>query len=152
LADEIRRGAAPAAELILLPDGGELKPEKIDPVLRAFARVHRLERGVERCRHRLADRRSSAASRATVRRDIELAYDRIRATICELPIRPAVVDNVVAGLRNLDRELEAAERMPAGPDRSETSRTLEERAGLPPLRFHQRLAHVGEREQVRPDA
>lgn len=29
-----RSSEAPAAELILLPDGGELKPEKIDPVLK----------------------------------------------------------------------------------------------------------------------
>jgi hypothetical protein len=34
LADAVRRGDVPAAELILLPDGGELKPEKIDPILR----------------------------------------------------------------------------------------------------------------------
>src|SRR5205814_5321335 len=53
LADEVRRGPAPAAELILLPDGGELKHEKIDPVLRAFARVHRLEREIDRWRERL---------------------------------------------------------------------------------------------------
>ncbi len=36
LADAVRNQSAPAAELILLPDGGELKSEKIDPVLRAF--------------------------------------------------------------------------------------------------------------------
>src|SRR5262249_54531509 len=39
LAEQARTNAAPAAELILLPDGGELKPEHIEPVLRAFARI-----------------------------------------------------------------------------------------------------------------
>src|SRR5688572_23182424 len=41
LADGVKAGTTPAAELILLPDGGELKPEKISPVLRAFARARR---------------------------------------------------------------------------------------------------------------
>src|SRR5215471_16711337 len=42
LADLVRDGTAPAAELILLPDGGELAPGRVDPVLRALARAMRL--------------------------------------------------------------------------------------------------------------
>ena len=41
LADDVRRGVAPAAELILLPDGGELKPANIEPVLKAFTRIEK---------------------------------------------------------------------------------------------------------------
>jgi hypothetical protein len=39
LADEVKRGGAQAAELILLPDGG--RRNQIEPVLNALARVHR---------------------------------------------------------------------------------------------------------------
>src|SRR5581483_11244008 len=42
LADLVRDGQAPAAELILFPDGGELQQERIDPVLRTFARIKQL--------------------------------------------------------------------------------------------------------------
>src|SRR5687768_10219058 len=35
LATKVKNGEAPAAELILLPDGGELKAENVDPVLKA---------------------------------------------------------------------------------------------------------------------
>ena len=41
LADRIRTKGDPAAELILLPEGGELKPEHIEPVLKAFNRIKR---------------------------------------------------------------------------------------------------------------
>ena len=44
LAQTIERGEGPPAELILLPDGGELKPEKIRPVLDAFARLRTVAR------------------------------------------------------------------------------------------------------------
>jgi len=43
LADAVRRKEAPAAELILLPDGGELKPGKLAPIARAFSRLRRLD-------------------------------------------------------------------------------------------------------------
>src|SRR6478735_8498644 len=39
LADHVRKGSAPAAELILLPDGGELKQENIDSILASFDRI-----------------------------------------------------------------------------------------------------------------
>ena len=39
LADTVRSGDAPAAELILLPDGGELTPGHVQPVLDALAQV-----------------------------------------------------------------------------------------------------------------
>src|SRR5687768_3539001 len=35
LAALVRSGEAPAAELVLLPDGGELQPGRVEPVLRA---------------------------------------------------------------------------------------------------------------------
>ena len=42
LADLVASGAAPAAALILLPDGGELEAGRVAPVLRAIARARRL--------------------------------------------------------------------------------------------------------------
>src|SRR5437899_5488972 len=118
LADEVRRHTAPAAELILLPDGGELRPGRIDPILRALARVRRLDRQIDRRRQRLIDRRSTAASRANVRQQIERVNTAIASIMRDLPIRPSVVDDVVAELRRLDQELEAVERT-AGGDRAE---------------------------------
>jgi RNA polymerase primary sigma factor len=148
LADAVSRQAVPAAELILLPDGGELKPEKIDPVLRAFARVRRLEVRVEQYRGRTTDRRATAASRARFRAEVERLPNAMGAILRELPIRPSVVDDVVAELRQLDRQFEGVERMAPGPARTETRRALEARAGLPARTFRRRFDRVREKEET----
>jgi RNA polymerase primary sigma factor len=152
LADTVRNHAVLAAELILLPDGGELNPEKIAPVLRAFARVRRLEREIDRHRERIRNHRSTAASRARIRQEIELLERRIGAAVCELPIRPSVVDEIVAELRHVDQEFEEAERMDPGPARTDKLRALERRAGLPRQAFRQRCARVVEKAQALLDA
>jgi RNA polymerase primary sigma factor len=148
LADGIRRQAVPAAELILLPDGGELKADKIDPILRALARVRRLEREIEAYRERIANHRSTAATRASFRQEIERLQEAMRATLRDLPIRPSVVDDIVAELRQLDQQFDELERMPTGPGRTEKARALETRAGLPRRTFRQRFARVLEKEQA----
>ena len=153
LAEAVRRGEAPAAELILLPDGGELKREKIDPILRAFARVRRLDRELDRCRQGLGHRRRSAAvTRATIRQNVERLNDRIDAIFRDLPIRPSVVDDLVAELRQLDHQIETLERAPASMERSEALRELENRAGIATRTFRQRFARVREKEQMLIDA
>ena len=47
LADTVRSGEAPAAELILLPDGGELTPGHVQPVLDALAQVDAMVDAIE---------------------------------------------------------------------------------------------------------
>jgi RNA polymerase sigma factor (sigma-70 family) len=131
LADAVRRRAVPAAELILLPDGGELKPEKAEPVLRAFARLRRLERQA-----------------ALGRREIARTDEAMRATVRDLPVRPSVVDDVVAALRALDGEFDDLDRMPPGPERTRKRRMLETRAGLPRQKFQRRYARVAQKEQA----
>ena len=75
LAETVRSGGAPESDLILLPDGGELTPAVIAPVLDALGQVRaRLEAGGP-----------------TARREI---MNLLRP----LPIRPAAVDAIVAEL------------------------------------------------------
>ncbi len=79
LADTVRRGEAPAAELILLPDGGELTPGHVQPVLDALAQVDAILDDVE-----AGDPQAQARAQALLR---------------DLPIRPAAIDAIVAELR-----------------------------------------------------
>ncbi len=93
LAAMVRDGKTPAAELILLPDGGELKPERIQPVLEAFQKIDREKRWKDRRR----------AERAIAKR------------LCGLPIRPSVVDEIVAkvddaGVKDAEARLTEAKR------------------------------------------
>ena len=147
LADAIRRHAVAAAELILLPDGGELKAEKIDPVLRAFARVRRLEREIEAYRARIANPRSTAASRARFRQQIASLQGAMQTILRAQPIRPSVVDDVVAELRKLDEQFDELERIAPGSERQERIRSLEARAGLPRQTFRKRWVNLRNREQ-----
>src|SRR5215813_12748771 len=71
LADVVRSGQVPAAELILLPDGGELKPENVDPVMRSFATLRRLEREMDAHRNTLRDRRATRAAKAKAEEAID---------------------------------------------------------------------------------
>ncbi len=101
LADEVLRKEAPAAELILLPDGGELKPSKVRPVLRALDRLRRLRRP-----------------------------ESIRALVRDLPIRPSLVDEIVVELKHLDEHFdEARAGMPKKEFRARVARirTIEQR-------------------------
>ena len=82
LAEHVRKGLAPAAELILMPDGGELTPDKAAPTLEAFRRMSRLERCIERWR------RSEAHDLATREMHVARAQEKIAASLRELPIRP----------------------------------------------------------------
>src|SRR5262245_10949150 len=90
LADMVRTRQVPAAELILLPDGGELKPSNIDPVMRAFSQLRRLEREMDAHRNTLRDRRATKTSKARAEEAVERIETRFGTTLARQPIRPSV--------------------------------------------------------------
>jgi RNA polymerase primary sigma factor len=148
LADMVRTGRVPAAELILLPDGGELKAENVVRVMRSFALLRRLERDIEAHRNTLRDRRATKTARARADEAIEQIESRFGATLCKLPIRPAVVDDIVTELSQIDREFDVVEQAPGGPERVRALAILEARAGIPHRTFRARFAPIREREQM----
>jgi RNA polymerase primary sigma factor len=133
LADSVRRGEAPAAELILLPDGGELTPEKVEPVLDAFRKIRRFERCLHRSRVAMAQTKAKKRL-AELAAEIERAERRLSALLRPLPIRPSLVDDVVAAVHRARREA-----MHATP---EQAASIEERSGLPLDVFLERAARV----------
>jgi RNA polymerase primary sigma factor len=129
LAAKVKGGQAPAAELILLPDGGELKAENVEPVLKALASVQRL-----------------------VARDADDLEAKVGAKLRDLPIRPSLVDEIVAELRRIDDECASLKHMPQGPERHAARRALESRAGMTMRAFQSRYTIVREREEVMREA
>ena len=123
LADDVRAGTAPAAELILLPDGGELKPEKVDPVLRALADVKSMTE-----------------------------VDRVATALRDLPIRPSVVDDIVSELERLALEFDAVAPSLPGSAAEAARRAVELRAGVPFDVWRQRFARVRDKERTLVDA
>jgi RNA polymerase primary sigma factor len=150
LADQIK-GGTPAAELILLPDGGELKPDKISPVLEGLDRVRQARARAEQARHRLEDRRSTAATRASHRRDIAEAERIISSTLRDLPLRPSLVEDITTKVREIDRsfaELDGQPRL----QRISARHALETRTGMPQRRYCEIAAQVRQQEDAIRDA
>jgi RNA polymerase primary sigma factor len=152
LEEAVKRGTSPAAELILLPDGGELERAKIEPVIKAFARIRRQQRRINDWRDRCEDRRSTAATRAAARAEIADAYQQIAIILRDQPIRPSVVDDLVTELRRIDAEFERITREKPGRDPAHARHALEAQVGLPRREFRQRFERVREREESLVDA
>jgi RNA polymerase primary sigma factor len=129
LGAKVKSGEAPAAELILLTDGGELKKENVEPILKALASVQRL-----------------------AAKNDENADEKIGNKLRDLPIRPSLIDEVVAELRRIDEECAKIAALPAGPERTAARKALEGRAGMPMRRFQSKYREVREREEIMREA
>ena len=145
LADRVRAGSAPAAELILLVDGGELKPENVDPVLTAFTQIKRAGARVWDCQRRASDKRSSPATRAAFRKAMSEAHAEIAGILRRLPLRPSLIDQIVAELRDVERGFDGLDDLPRE-SRAAARRALEDRVCLPRLRFCRAFAVVRKHE------
>jgi RNA polymerase primary sigma factor len=134
IGDRMRRGELPADDVMVLAEGGELDPKAVRPVQLAFARMRRVERKIGRLEESLADRRRSAASRATVQKAIGGQREAIQKIVADMPLKPALIDDLVNRVRrHCTRVNQLAEearksRTAAG---ARELRALETEAGLP---------------------
>ena len=145
LADHVRAGTAPAAELILLPDGGELRPDNVAPVLAAFDKVRRTIRKLDESRRKCVDRRSSTSTRTAFRRTIAEGQAELGKRLSQLPLRPSLIDQIVGQLREVDRAFDALDALPRA-ERTAARRALEDRVCLPRRRFCQAFAVIAAKE------
>ena len=152
LADEIRRGTAPAAELILLPDGGELTSQKIEPVLATLARVRRLQQRIERLKRRGGEKRLSAATRTKLEAEVLRAQRAAGSLLASQPIRPSLTDEVVAELGRVQREFDVLSRQDRTPARAEALAALETRVGLRGRAYERQVAEVRQKQEALIDA
>ena len=141
LADRIRTKGDPAAELILLPEGGELREDQITPVLRAFNRIKKRRCLVDSLREKLGSPRLGVKTRAEHEKQIERTRKAIASDLAAQPLRPSLIDDTVAELRQVDEEFRNLEHVPRA-ERAERCRALETRTGLPRAEFRRRFAKV----------
>jgi RNA polymerase primary sigma factor len=145
LADRVRKAEVPPAELILFPDGGELQPARVAPVLRAFARMRRVSRCLKR--FQAADGALGATARQRRKEECSRAQQTLETTLAAQPIRPALVDQVVVELRRVAQRLAAAERERQKTGKAAPVRAVEAEIGLRADVFRRRMARVDTREQ-----
>ena len=118
--ERLRREEIPADDVIVLPEGGEPDTAEIKRVLQSFARIQRLEREIARLdesmRHK---RRRTAATRSNYVNWIAANREVIQQIVADMPLRPALIDVLVADVRRhsvrIERRSEEAgqERTPA---------------------------------------
>ena len=151
LADRVRTKGEPAAELILLPEGGELREDHITPVLQAFARIKRRRTVIDKLQQQLANPRCGMKARKKLEAQLDRARTALADDLATQPIRPSLIDDVVAELRELNRAFVELEQLPR-PDRSARCAELEARAELRRVEFQKRLARADAAEDVVRDA
>jgi RNA polymerase primary sigma factor len=149
--DRLRRGDTAPDDVIVLPEGGELEPKAVRPVLLAFGRIRRLERKIARLEESLEDRRRSAASRANVQKAIGVQREGIQKIIAEMPLKPALIDDLVGKMRRHGKRLsQVAEetrrnRTAAG---VRELKQLEAEAGLPRKQLGQLIQQIDESDRT----
>jgi RNA polymerase primary sigma factor len=132
--DNLRHGETPADDLIVLPEGGELEAKAIRPVLLAFERIRRLQRKIARLEGARAAKRRSAAYRKDTVTAIAAARQAIQKTVAEMPLKPALIDDLVAQVRRRWEQinvLDRASRRGRTPVAAREMRALEKCAGFP---------------------
>jgi len=147
LADRVRTKGDPAVELILLPEGGELKEEHIAPVLKAFARIKRRRCIIDGTKAKLENPRLGVKARAQIEAQIARTRKAIAEDLAAQPIRPSLIDDIVAELTLVDAEFRTLEQQPRE-QRATRCRDLEARVGLPRAEFRRRFTRVSASEDT----
>jgi RNA polymerase primary sigma factor len=132
--DRLRSGDIAADDVIVLPEGGELEAKEIKPVLNAFMRIRRISGEVVKLEEGLADKRRSASTRAKYTETIAQRREAIQKIVAEMPLKPALIDEIVARVRKhcirLERLAEEA-RTARTASVAKELRHLQKEAGLP---------------------
>ncbi len=122
--DRLRHEELPLDDVILLPEGGEPEPEEVRPMLAAFARIRRLGREIERLESALAAKKArSRTTRANYHKWISQNRQAIQELLERLPLKPALVDQIVADVRAHAKQMVATSN-------TKERRALEHEAGM----------------------
>ncbi len=147
LADRIRAKGDPAAELILLPEGGELQESHIVPVLRAFGRIKKRRCVIDELKIKLDNPRLGVRTKAKYEDQIAKERHAITEELVAQPIRPSLIDDIVAELQKSDSEFRALEAL-SRQERAERCKELETTVGVPRVEFKRRFAQVQQTEDT----
>ena len=151
IGDRLRTGDIPPDGVIVLPEGGELEAKEIRPVLLAFGRIRRLERRIARLDESLRDRRRSERTRKTSLRTIAAHREAIQKIVADMPLKPALIDELVAQVRRLCERINQLAREARG-NRTATMarelRALDREAGLPRRQLATLLAEITQSDRT----
>jgi RNA polymerase primary sigma factor len=143
--DRLRHDEIPADDVMVLPEGGELDPKAVRPMLLAFARIRRHERKIVRLQDGLGDKRRSAASRQRYQRMIDAERSHIQKTVADMTLKPALIDELVGNVRRLCHRLDQLgkeSRRHGAAGNAREIRRLQQEVGLPRRQIQALLAEI----------
>ncbi|HEV8141338.1 MAG TPA: sigma-70 family RNA polymerase sigma factor [Methylomirabilota bacterium] len=149
--ERLRREEIPADDVMVLPEGGELEPKVVRPVLLAFARIRRHDRKIARLHEGLHDKRRSAGSRQRLLGAVETERAAIQKVVADMPLKPALVDELVATVR---RQCQRSEQLSVESRRGRTAtasrdlRKLQQELGLPRRQLQALLAEIETSDRI----
>jgi len=146
IGDRLRHQQLAPDDVIVLPDGGEPDAEEIRAALHAFARIRRLSREIERLQTALADKRRTAHTRASYLTWIAANREAIQTVVAAMPLKPALIDQLVATVRRHYGRI-AAPRTPGRAPRRQL-RALEHEAGLPRRLLERALREIDHSDRL----
>jgi RNA polymerase primary sigma factor len=145
VADQVRDGHLPAEDLLLMPDGVPLTRRRVNPMLHTFADLQRVHRRIETVR---GAARTSARPRVTKPDAVSRLTAKAADLLVSVPIRPSVIDDLVARAEAMRARAESAERLAAGPDRTRALKTIEAETGLTASAFRPIANELRGRQQL----
>jgi RNA polymerase primary sigma factor len=150
--DRLRHDQAAVDDVIVLPEGGEVDAAEVRRVLNAFGRIRRLEREIARLEESLRHRRRSVATRQNYAKWIAANQEAIQKIVAELPLKPALIDGLVARVQRQCQRIErlgelAQRRGPAATTAMRELRQLEREVGLPRRKLQAVLAEIVRRDR-----
>src|SRR3984893_16182196 len=148
--DRVRHAEVGLDEVIVLPEGGEPKPDEIKPLLAVFTRIRRLEREIQRLQESLQDKRRGKTTRANYHKWIAQNRAAIQTAVEKLPLKLALVDRLVVESRRQAKRL-AELRTPKDIRALESEIGLGKKAlqaALREIEGHDRIARQARRELI----
>ena len=131
---KLRHGLVGLDQVVVLPEGGEPGERELRTILGAFGRLGRLEGEIARLQKSLRGRRLTPSSRRTYARWVDANRETIRTIVARLPLKPAMIDDLVTRTRRVAEDLERASRAAReqpGAVRVRERRELQGEIGLP---------------------
>src|SRR4030095_2461220 len=116
-------------------------------VMRAFSRIKKRRCLIDSLREKLDNPRVGVKTRAEIEDQITKARAAITKDLATQPIRPALIDDVVAELRHVDQEFRNLEHM-ARHARPERCKELEARVGVSRAEFKKRYTRAESAEDI----
>ncbi|MBI1734327.1 MAG: sigma-70 family RNA polymerase sigma factor [Candidatus Rokubacteria bacterium] len=148
LAHRVARKEIPLDALIVLPEGEHAPVAKVRAARAAVDRLRTLGDALARLERTDRGRARSAAARTALAKRTARTREALREVVAGLPVKPAVIEQLVVDLQHLDERAAALRARPATPPVTAELRALDRDIGLSHAEFRRALDDVVRKDET----